>query len=631
MEESTPEGPPSVRAEQGNLPSTLWSELWSRIIERLNVGEVLITHEQFQSAFEDDYFQLTGTPVPQATQQQLRRVIAQVNRRHPETYAAKGVQNGVSRAFAEGVRTLKWDTAKVQAKGARCIERFGKKDKVHDLLEEVNVTLQQIDVMHCIKNAVEELGSGRFAPTLSPLPPVPSLLEGLDQLATEAVQPKSEPSLVVIDREIQAAIAVGDIDEREVARRAQEVQERQTELEAHEMVKVPQNLVAYVDEGRISKEEAEKVQALREVDLDLEEGEIDEFEAGNIRNSILGGQARDALEKKVKEAVDQAVRYLQVFESMQKISAQYDGALRFIIRHKEAVLSQQAGSAALAEVIEALMGDAPMLESVIEVMERKDQELRMLSVRLPPYNYVMGRNLERIGNPTIKEEFVEDLRTLNVEELSDRLNSPDASVRVQPAADIRCFIALVDHAVKRTPFRKELRMLRIGQSIEEFYNSTSDLNEARQQAENFMNRRLYRLFPDMSTEESSEIKQRGTEMIDAIEEKVLEERRAEVEAKRQKTGEAVQAKSRVGEEDEEDDGDLTEEEEAQGVFMARVEMRVAGSYRRVPYRIMPDIEEPERFVIVQRDPDTEELVPQMRRGAKRFVEKNARDGIWKPV
>jgi hypothetical protein len=53
-------------------------------------------------------------------------------------------------------------------------------------------------------------------------------------------------------------------------------------------------------------------------------------------------------------------------------------------------------------------------------------------------------------------------------------------------------------------------------------------------------------------------------------------------------------------------------------------MRVAGNTRRVPYKIMPDIEEPERFVIAQRDPDTEELVPQMRRGAKRFVEKNAR-------
>jgi Mg-chelatase subunit ChlI len=265
-------------------------------------------------------------------------------------------------------------------------------------------------------------------------------------------------------------------------------------------------------------------------------------------------------------------------------------------------------------------------------MERKDQEIRMLSVRLPPYNYIMGRNLERIGNATIEEDFVEELRFLKGEDLSNRLNSSEMAVRVRPAADMLCFIALVDHVIKRTPFRKELRMLRINQSIEEFYRSTSDLQEARHQAESFMNRRLRRMFPDMSTDESNEIKQRGAEMIDAIEQKILEERRAEVEAQRQKTEEASAASK--GTQDEGGDGvedDLTEEEKAHGVFLGRVEMRVAGNYRRVHYKIMPDEEEPERFIIVQCNPDTDELVPQMRRGAKRFVEKDTRDGVWKVV
>ena len=639
MDEPTPGGPTSTRAGQGNLPRTLWSELWARIIERLNGGEVLITHEQFQSALEDDYFQLTGTPVTPTMQQQLRRVIAQVNLRHPETYATKGVQNAVRRAFAEGVRALNWDTAKVQAKGVRCIERFGKKGRVHDLLEGSNVALQKIDAMHCIKSAVEELESRRPAPTSSPLPPAQSLFEGLDQLSTKAVQPittkavqpKSEPTLAVIESEIQAAIAAGDVDEREVTRRTREVQERQSDLEKREMAKVPQNLAAYVEEGRISKEEAKKIKALRDVDVDVEKGEIDEFEASNIRNSILGGQTRDALDKKVKEAVDHAVRYLQVFESMKKIDAQYDGILRFIIRHKEAVLSQSQGTPALAEVVKALMEDAPTLERLIDMTERKDQEMRLLSVRLPPYNYIMDRRSKPIGNALIEEEFVDTLRNVQSEELSDWLNSPDALVRVRPAADIRCFIELVDHVIKRTPFRKELRMLRISQSIEQFYNSTSDLNAARHQSESFLNRRLYRLFPGLSREESNEIKQRSTEMIDAVEQQVLEQRRSEVEAKRQKTEEAAQARSQAGEGGGEDSGDLTEEEKAQGVFLGRVETRVAGTYRKVLYRIMSDIEEPERFVIAQRDPDTEELVPQIRRGAKRFVEKDSRDGTWKPV
>ena len=103
-------------------------------------------------------------------------------------------------------------------------------------------------------------------------------------------------------------------------------------------------------------------------------------------------------------------------------------------------------------------------------------------------------------------------------------------------------------------------------------------------------------------------------------------------ANARKTEEAPAASK--GTKDEGRDGvedDLTEEEKAHGVFLGRVEMRVAGNYRRVHYKIMPDEEEPERFIIVQCNPDSDELVPQMRRGAKRFVEKDTRDGVWKVV
>ena len=49
----------------------------------------------------------------------------------------------------------------------------------------------------------------------------------------------------------------------------------------------------------------------------------------------------------------------------------------------------------------------------------------------------------------------------------------------------------------------------------------------------------------------------------------------------------------------------------------RIEMCVAGSTRRIPTKIM-------------RDPETQELVPAKRRGAKRVVERN-RDGYWAEV
>ena len=119
------------------------------------------------------------------------------------------------------------------------------------------------------------------------------------------------------------------------------------------------------------------------------------------------------------------------------------------------------------------MDDATLLEGLIDVMERKDHELRMVSVRLPPYNTVAGRGMERIKNLTIEEDFVSDLRMSTLDDISDRLNSSDAVVRVRPAADTVCLISLIDHATKRTWFRKELRMLRIAHSLEEFFRSTT--------------------------------------------------------------------------------------------------------------------------------------------------------------
>ena len=48
------------------LTLELRHELWARILERLNTGEVLITQRDFQAAFEQDYQVLTGiNPSPE--------------------------------------------------------------------------------------------------------------------------------------------------------------------------------------------------------------------------------------------------------------------------------------------------------------------------------------------------------------------------------------------------------------------------------------------------------------------------------------------------------------------------------------------------------------------------------------
>ena len=56
-------------------------------------------------------------------------------------------------------------------------------------------------------------------------------------------------------------------------------------------------------------------------------------------------------------------------------------------------------------------------------------------------------------------------------------------------------------------------------------------------------------------------------------------------------------------------------------------MRIAGRNKRIPQKIMPDPDDPGKFCIAQRDPETRDLVPQMKRGGRRYVVKG-RGGGW---
>ena len=611
------------------MPKELCTALWTRVLSRLEKGEVLIVNQHFQEALESDFEELTGVEASASAKTKIRHMVTEVNKRHPETYVAKGVRNAVSRAFDEGVRKLKWDVTKIQSQGANTVRRFSKLEGILDLLADANIDPRKIDFYNCVKDVLVKLeGNQDSAPaqaaTDAQLEAFKTQLRGIMGPDVADTSPGSGEA----DSAVEEAVASGEVSQQEAQQRAKQQEKRRSELVKQETEKVPQNVASYVERGDLTEEEAEKVKGLSDVERRLKKGEIDETEASRIRNSLLAGASRDELDKKVKAVVEHSVRYLEVFEAMRRIGEQADPALKFLIRHKQVVVSNDGAGVNPVPTLQELMDDSALLEGLIDVMERKDHELRMVSVRLPPYNSVAGRGMERISNLTIEEDFVSDLRMSALDDISDRLNSADAVVRVRPAADTVCLINLIDHVTKRTWFRKELRMLRIAHSLEEFFRSTSDLKEARHQAENFLNVRVRRLFPDMSTDEGAEIKLRGAQMIDEIEQKILNERQEAVEEQRKKAEEAEKSKPASSGTAAEDDLELSEDEKQLGVVIGRVEMRVAGNQRRIPYKIMPDQEDPTRHVVCQRDPDTGELVPQMKRGAKRIVEKG-KDGVWR--
>lgn len=610
-------------------------------------GEALISNQHFEAVIVREYQEFVeGEPSAMALKQ-IRRMVATVNSAHPETFLAQGMQNGVKKAFEKGARKLKWDVAKIQAKGNSTLRRFKRREEVADLFEEVNLRSDKIDLLHCIVGTIQELegvkgdkdgahdtktdeavetwGDVGFPEDVSGMSLEESTFGAEEGGGREKPGKESKEDLA----ELQEAVLTGEVEQKEIAERTRQQEVRRYKIEVEEYERVPKNLPGLVESGAISSDEAEKVKELHEVEMRLSRGEIDKKEASRIRNSILDTKVRDELDRKVKEVVDQSVRYLHAFESMQNINPDYDGALIFLIQHKELVVAEKDSGIDPTAVLRGLMEDEPLLEKVIGIMERQDQELRMLTVRLPPYNAIMKRGLEKIGNMTIDESFIGDLRTLSQEDMSERLNSPKAEVRVRPAGDMRCLISLIDHLTKPTRFRKEIRLLRVTQQLEEFFRSTSDLKEARHQAENFLERRLRRLFPDISTEETSEIRQRGAQMIDEIEQKIRDERKEEIEEKRH-YGQQQQGARPEASGEGEDEIELTEEERKKGVTIGRVEMRVAGTQRRIPNKIMPDPDDESRFVIAHRDADTGEVSPQMRRGAKRYVERG-KDGLWQLV
>ncbi len=614
---------PSASDAAGPLPKHVCKEIWARITDRLRDGEPLLTNGDFVEAAEDIYSDVTASKMSATTRSQIRHMVEAVNRSRPDTYLAKGFQNKINNAFEEGAKRLNWDLAKIQEKGAQSLRRFSQREEVRDFLDEVNLSTDNIDVLSGVKQMVDQISGPREEKQAAPeqqarVQPVVS-----EPLIPEPPQEAPTPAAKSPEDEaIDEVVASGEVDGAEAKQRVQQQEKRRSELEERELEKVPKNLDSLVDQGVVTETEADQIKQLREVDERVKKGEIDEKEATSIRNSILTGDTRDKLERKIREAVADSVRYLQVFESMQKIDPSYHDALTFLIEHKQAVIGQ--GDTDLGATLKALMEDVGLLDRCIDIMERKDQELRMISVRLHPYNSIMGRGLERIGNMIIDETFIEDLDKLDSDGMSERLNSSDQLKRVRPAADMRCMISLVDHVAKKTPFRKELRLLRIARTVEEFYQGTSDMKEARHQAENFLNRRMRRLFPDMTSDEAAELKQRSTAMMDQIEDRIRDERQAQTKETRENKEAAATPKPSSGDGDE---MELSEEEIQKGVQIGRVEMRVAGSTRRIPQKIMPDPEDPTLFVIVSRDPETQELVPAKKRGQKRHIERN-REGAW---
>lgn len=586
------------------------------IADRLGVGEVLVTDEQFLIVAEEAVQVLTGFPVDDPTRQALSAMLAEIHARDAALLRTPGVENWISLSVLSEVRRAKLSVTDVQEQGTQLIRDFLRGPKAKALLNQLSLTPNQINMSNCLRFVVNRV-AGRQDDAQA---------RAATRLARLAAAAKARPkaraapaSPAESERRIAALLEPPrDLpDAAESARRAEEQSASRARLRQAQMHEFVANLDNYVRLGRVTAEDAERLRKAHQVEQAVQSGRVQRDEGSKIRNSILSGTARDRIERQVKEALDYAVAYLQVFAALQRIDGRYDPALRFLARHGNAVNSDGDDGRVpeLLPLVEALLEDSETLRLLIEVMDRKDGEVRMIAARLPPYNHIVKRDQGCVERVAVDEGFIGELREKPSATLAAELHSGDRKTRARPAAAMLSLAVLVNRLIKPTPFRKELRLLKVNLIIEEFYQATLDVEQARQRAQDFLRGRLRSLYPDLSREETAELQRRGDEIILRVEERVLGERAA---AKGQGGAEAAAQPEADG---------LSEEDRRKGVQIRRVSVRTAAGVRLVPYKVMPDPEDEERHIIVQRDPNSGEMVPIVRRGAKRHVERG-RDGSW---
>lgn len=495
------------------LSNQLRDQLLSRVSERLQSGEVLVSNAHFQKAFEEEYQALNGVVPVEELRVQLSAAIEDINKRNPEVLVVLGVENWLVKAFMEGVRKNNWNIVTFQEQGHQALRELIRHDRVKAVMAQMQVQPAQLNLKRCLRIAANQVaGKGGQ---------VPKRNVRLDQLGAA---PAERVEFLPENLKIFLSGPAPEPTAAEIEERNQEEQQLQEEIRGGQLDTVFQNLESYVDQGKLNREEADRFAKVYQVDRAVKSGKISGDQGSKIRNSLLAGNVRFEYDRKIKAVTDYAVTYLQLFAALKRIEPKYDGALRFLIEHKE-VANAEKDQFDPTQLTNILLEDFDQLKLLSGIMDRQDGEVRMMVAGLMPYGQVMRKGQDqRIERLTVEQGFIDLVRQLPREEMANRLNAVDKTIRVRAAADMLCMIALINRLVKPTPFRKEIRLLKINMIIEEFYKGSDDLASARGKAQKFLKSRLRVIYPDITPDEYQEIEGKSNAIIERVEQRIIAER-----------------------------------------------------------------------------------------------------------
>ena len=480
------------------LPSALKVELWKRVDRGLRNGEMLITNEQFFKVVVRDFRHLIGVAPDRAVKVRLLEMVMQVNDKHPETYLTAGIKNAVDAFFKS--------TGDNAGEAREMIVRMVKEGRTGDVAGEYGHQRRRQDP-HRKGRAGDHPHYGRQqtaatgAKAGKPQAPCATghRLVGVSQTSIEEPTDLSDVS-----------VYEPGPTEAEQAERIAEEKARTEELAGEELKRAARNLGSYMQQKLLNEDEVADLKRLYGIDKRLADGDIDDAEANRLRSEISDA-VREKLQSRLREAVDNSVHYLNVFEALRRISKERDEAIQLLVRHKNQVVAENAEDVNLAIVTKTLEEDDDLLDELGTLMDR---EMRMMAANMPPYRHIYTPD-QKIGKFSVDASFVDDLRESSREELSDRLNSEDADERIKSAADIKCMVALMTTLMKATTsFHKEVRRLRIGLRMKRLFSGSVDERDGRNRVQQFLRRRLATLYPDLTKEERAEIDELGQNVME---------------------------------------------------------------------------------------------------------------------
>ncbi|MBT6145234.1 MAG: hypothetical protein HOH74_07395, partial [Gemmatimonadetes bacterium] len=325
-----------------------------------------------------------------------------------------------------------------------------------------------------------------------------------------------------------------------------------------------------------------------------------------------GWVTTEEVQQRLQQAQTEAV---QLLDSMRLIGRPYDQLLKHLVRHRGHVLGD--GDDDRTPLLAGFTEKLVLLDQAVAAIEGKDAELRLLTLRLPPY--------DDLG------ELPTDANAISVEEsFVDALRGP-ASELATREAEGRELALLLAALLSASPLRLKIRLLMANRQLDEAtsevescYARDATPDTARQLAQALVGRRLEQLRLNASLEERSALHKRAEGLVMSVEQRWLATRPDAAEDGQNAADPEADPAA------EEAVDDLSDYEKRNGSLFTTVNIRVGMRRSQVASAVIPDPDQQGRMVMAERDPESGRLVPQMARNRRRFVEQQP-DGTWQTL